>query len=317
MKKTLVIGLIMIISVSMLFAETIEEKLQKFGQENAEKFIQPAVNCFSGNLNSGLYNTAKVLKPFRFQLSFNVMTTFVPDEDKSFIVTNPFIGDTFNPYQENEIETATIFGTDGGSFTGVTEVNGVPVSIDPLKMPDGLDLAGLPLVMPQFALGLPFGNEVQLRYFPKTEVDKEIGDVGFLGIGVKHSIDQYFPGIIPIDVAIQGFYQKLEVGELIEIKSLAANAQLSKKFLIFTFYGGLGWEKTDFLAEYKFTKETFNPSNPAVPMVTEIPVKLELESDNSMKATVGMRLSLLFLKLYGDYSFAKYNTANVGIGLGF
>jgi len=52
-------------------------------------------------------------------------------------------------------------------------------------------------------------------------------------------------------------------------------------------------------------------------MLTEIPVKLELESDNSMKATVGMRLSLLFLKLYGDYSFAKYNTANVGIGLGF
>jgi len=148
-------------------------------------------------------------------------------------------------------------------------------------------------------------------------VDKEIGDVGFLGVGLKHSIDQYFPGIIPIDIAVQGFYQKLEVGDLIEIKSLAANAQLSKKFLIFTLYSGLGWEKTDFLAEYTFTKETFNPADPTTPNVTSIPVKLELESENSMKATVGMRISLLFLKLYGDYSFSKYNTANVGIGLGF
>jgi len=40
-------------------------------------------------------------------------------------------------------------------------------------------------------------------------------------------------------------------------------------------------------------------------------------STNGVRADVGFQLSLYFLKIYASYSFAEYQSANAGIGLGF
>lgn len=298
----------MCVAFTLMFAEneSLEDKLQKFGQDSAEGFIKPVINGLSGDLNSGFYNTAKVLKPFRFQLTVSAMATMVPDEDKTFKMKNPFLGELVNPYVEDEIETATIFGKDGGVFHSAFAGG------DSLVLPDGLDIPTMPLMAPQFALGLPFGTEVQVRYLPKYDVGNDIGEVQYFGVGLKHSVSQYLP-LFPVDIAVQGFYQSFTLGDLIDIKAKAANVQVSKKLLFLTFYGGLGWESTNFKAEYTFEKQNPIPGGAPIP----IPVKLDIDADNSVKATVGMRVSLLFLKLYGDYSFGKCNTACAGLGLGF
>ncbi|HOQ80852.1 MAG TPA: hypothetical protein PKZ69_04170 [Candidatus Cloacimonadota bacterium] len=314
MKKHLITLTLLLFVASMLMAETVEEKLQKFGQDSAEGFIQPFVNAFGNNLNSGFFNTAKVLKPFRFQLNVNMTASLVPDADKTFMVNNPFINDAFNPYNEATIESSTIFGKDGGVFTPRSELSGF---VDELAMPGGLNLEMMPFAVPQFSMGLPLGNEVLVRYFPKMEINKDIGEFTFYGIGLKHSISQYIP-FFPLDVAVQGVYQKMEVGELITIDALAYNAEVSKSFMIFTLYGGIGFEDTNFKAEYSFEKEVFDPNNPAETTTELIPVKLELASDNSMKATVGLRMTLLpFIKVYGDYNMANYESVNAGLAIGF
>ena len=62
----------------------------------------------------------------------------------------------------------------------------------------------------------------------------------------------------------------------------------------------------------------FDPNDPANPSTTTIPVKLELESDNTMKTTIGLRLSPFpFVKIYGDYNIANYNSLNAGLAIGF
>ena len=169
MKKQLILLLALTLIASLLVAETVEEKLQKFGQENAKGFIQPFVNSFGNNLNSGFYNTAKVLKPLRFQFSLNLTASTIPSSDKTFMVQNPFLNDPFNPYIETEIETATIFGKDGGEFT-----SNYP-EFAPFAMPGGLDLKMMPFAVPQVSVGLPLGNEILVRYFPKMEINEDIG----------------------------------------------------------------------------------------------------------------------------------------------
>lgn len=303
MKKNLILTIIVALCFSIMFAESIEEKLQKFGEDTATGYIQPLVNSFGANLNTGFYNSAKVLKPFRPQLTFNLMATMIPEDAKKFKINRP---DTI--YAEENIETSTLFGDEnGGTFHGN---NYYGVQVDSLTMPGGFNLDAVPLVVPQLALGLPFGNEVQLRYMPKYKVSDDFGNIEYLGIGLKHSVSQYLP-LFPVDIAVQGFYQKITLGDILEIKALAANAQVSKKLLFLTIYGGLGWEKTTLDASYTYQKELLDGS------VAEIPVSISLEAENSMRATVGARISLLLLKLYADYSISEYNTVNAGIGLGF
>jgi len=212
MKKFL-ISLIFLAMFSAIFGG-IQEDLEKFGVENGKGYIKPFVNAFGTNLNSGLYNTAKVLKPFTFGLNVNMMAAFVPEEDKTFRPSRPDImvrdanGDPIQYMSQNiylyEIpdgKTATCFGEDGAAIhhnsildnpalltmLGLTQddVN----SLD-IPLPNGANLPAVPLVVPQFQLGLPAGNELMVRGFPKYEISKDVGEVGFWGIGLKHSISQ-------------------------------------------------------------------------------------------------------------------------------
>ena len=86
--KKILLSLLLVIFVTSLFAG-IQEKLEKFGVDNGKAYIKPFVNAYGTNFNSGLYNTAKVLKPFRFGLNINMMLAFVPTEDKMFMPTRP------------------------------------------------------------------------------------------------------------------------------------------------------------------------------------------------------------------------------------
>ncbi len=308
MKKQIILAGFVLLCFSLIFAETIEEKLQKFGTDGAKGYIQPLVNTMGANLNTGFYNSAKVLKPFRPQLTFNIMLTPIPSKGKKFILNRP---DTI--YAEPYLETSTIFGDEtGNTFHGNTYYT---QQVTDITLPGGVNTDVMPLVIPQLALGLPFGNEIQLRYLPKYKVNDDFGNIEFFGIGLKHSVSQYLP-LFPVDIAVQGFYQSITLGDILDIKALALNAQVSKKLLFLTLYGGLGWENTTMDAKYTFIQETIDPvsyqSN-----FTPIPISLSLEAENSVRATAGMRLSLLFLKLYADYSIAAYNTANIGVGVGF
>lgn len=315
MKKLIMISLFTILVVSFLSA-SVEEDLEKFAEENGKGYIQPFVNAFSANLNTGLYNTAKVLKPLRFGFSLNTMAAIIPDDGKTFMAKRPEIKDPITGeylYEPEEIETATFFGDEGKSFSlqGTDYTN-----LDDIEMPDGADFPAAPLFIPQINLGVIGGNEIMVRYIPKVQINDEIGKMGYYGIGLKHSVSQHLPGIIPIDLALQGAYQNFTVGDIINMNSITGNVQISKKLLMWTLYGGIGYEKTTMEVDYETETYQYNEVDNEFEMQTQ-EISFDLESENELRATVGFRYSLLFLKINADYSLCKYPVANLGIGLSF
>ncbi len=307
MKKFMII-LVLILVVSNIFAD-IQNDLEKFEGKNAELFIKPLVNAFGTTMNTGFYNTAKILKPFTFGLNVNLMMAFVPHEDKTFIAKRPDI--TFSGeflYQEETIETATIFGKEGNKFTsnypGITD----------LQMPNGLNIPAIPFAMPQFNLGLPGGNELLIRGFPKAEINPEIGEIGFWGIGLKHNIDQYIP-LFPIDIAVQGVYQNLYVGDILKSTNINANLQVSKRLLMLTGYCGIGIDKTNVTINYGYSYDDVDEYG--VVFQNDKTVDFEVEGENEVRMTAGLRYSILLLKFYADYTISKYSVLNAGFGISF
>jgi hypothetical protein len=301
MKKIAII-LILAGIASSVFAESLEDKLKRFGEENGKGYMQPFVNAMSANLNSGTFNTAKVLKPFRFGVYFNTMLAFVPDEDKTFTAKSP----DANLYSPDETESATVWGNDGAEFSSDY--------VDPLKLPNGANLTAIPLMVPQVHLGLPAGNEIMLRFFPKTEINEKTGELSFFGVGLKHSLNKSILKLVPVDFALQATYQQFKLGDIVEMNSFNVNGQVSKKLLAWTFYGGLGYEGTELKADYSKIEWIYNPdTGTAATFVNDINFKLT--SENDVRLTAGIRYSLLLMKFYADYSLCKYPVFNFGVGV--
>ncbi|MDA3814192.1 MAG: hypothetical protein PF570_08070 [Candidatus Cloacimonetes bacterium] len=322
--KKVFFSLLLIIMITALFAG-VQEKLEQFGKDNGMVYVKPLVTAFGTTMNTGLFNTAKVLKPFAFGLNVNMMAAFVPKEDKIFTAVRPdlFIVNPIDTtqviylYEDEELESATIFGKDGATFIHNSDLNSILGSdadqLD-LSLPNGANLPAVPFLMPQFNLGLPFGNEIMVRGFPKFEINKDIGDIGFWGIGLKHSVSQYIP-LIPIDIAVQAAYQNLYVGDILTFSNINANLEVSKKLLMWTLYTGVGYDKTNVTAKYDYTYKIVNQDNDIESI--EDNIKFDVDGENEYRATAGIRYSLLLLKLYADYTISKYSVFNAGIGVSF
>lgn len=309
MKKIIFISLLLSLMVSITWAESLTKKLENFGAENGEAYISPWVTAFGTSLNTGLYQSAKVLKPFLFGVNVNSMALFVPDEDKTFTLTSPTI-DGINIWENEELESATCFGDKGATVTFKDDISRF---LDP-NLPNGADMSIIPMFIPQVNMGLPFGNEIMVRGFPKVKIQKDVGDFSFWGVGLKHSLDQYIP-LVPIDLAVQAAYQQMSFADVIDINSFAANIHISKKLLMWTLYGGVGYENTNMEVKYQGVSYDVDDNGDIIIVPTE--VTFDIEGENEYRATAGLRYSFLLAKVYADYTLSKYNVLNIGLGLSF
>ncbi|RLC50981.1 MAG: hypothetical protein DRZ79_03500 [Candidatus Cloacimonadota bacterium] len=305
-----------------LYGENVQDKLLSFADENGKGYIKPLVTSFGTNINSGLFNTAKVLKPFKFGILFNGTLAFIPSEEKTFVAKRPQLYDASGTplYEEEELESATVYGKEGAVFHVNSDLpDEIKNELKDLKLPNGAshttNIPFVPLVIPQINLGLPYGNEIMFRMMPSFEMSEKIGAISFWGISLKHSIDQYLPGIIPIDLAVQTAYQSMKLSDIMTFNNFAANAEISKKLQSLTIYAGLGYENSKLNAKYESELTYVNENND---VVTEpLQMDFDVEGDNNFRATFGFRISVLLLKLYADYSVCKYPVANFGFGLSF
>ncbi|MBK9248379.1 MAG: hypothetical protein IPM69_09775 [Ignavibacteria bacterium] len=72
-------------------------------------------------------------------------------------------------------------------------------------LPTGGNISTVFSAIPQFEIGSLYGTELLLRFIPPMKIDKNIGKFAFWGIGLKHSISQYFDNHI-FDAAVQVVY---------------------------------------------------------------------------------------------------------------
>jgi hypothetical protein len=216
----------------------------------------------------------------------------------------------------------TIVNTIGGSQAVISSsnplLNGKTITLPSqpqqiLLLPGGFDFGalGVPLPMPQLDLGLPFGLEFMLRYFPTTSY-KDAGKFNYMGFGLRYSIDQWIP-LCPVDLAVHFITQKLTFKsssdqDIFTGTATAYGVEVSKKLFILTLYGGFQMESSTLtLADYTYAPD------PILPGVT-IP-GFEIKGSDKSRFTVGARLLLLFINVHADYSFATNNVLTLGAGI--
>lgn len=291
---SLVFSLLFIIAIPEGYSQ-VEEAIEQLTGDNTKGYLQPFVNSFANNLNSGLYRTAHVSAVgLHFYVGLAGMVTMIPDDDKIFMGVPP------QPFPSTPVETATVFGEEGAVVSGPGGLN--------YAFQDGV-LNGnvVPFAVPQLEVGSFLGTMVKIRYFSGDLLgadSESLGSIKLIGYGLQHSISQYFL-LFPIDVSAGFFYQKFDIGDYLSTKAVSFGLQASKSVPLLTVYGTLALETTKMDISYTYEGGDISED-----------ILLELKSDNKFRFTAGLRLRLGLIILNGDYSLGNQNTASIGIGLG-
>ncbi len=287
---------------NMSRAQSLEERLQKYGEDFAKGYTGPITDAFGASLNSGWYHSADVSDGLDIFIGVKAMLMPIPEDGKKFKIASIW---------DNTVqEIPTAFGEE-------TEVpiSGAPPGVSPTKYPQGFNLNYAPMIVPHISVGNIFGTRVMLRFLPKTKIGT-IGDFEFFGIGVQHSISRYLP-LVPIDLSALVAYQSLSIGSIVTAKAFTIGAQAGKSISILSIYGGLAYESSKMSFGYDGTFDIPNPSPPPATTTVTKRVGFDTSGKNSFRATVGFSLSLAILIISADYSLASQPAATVGIGLGW
>ena len=224
-------------------------------------------------------------------------------------------------------------------------IKGLPSAF---PLPTGGDISQVYAGVPQFEIGSIYGTELLLRFIPPVKFDKNIGDFSFYGIGLKHSLSQYFDEA-PIDVAVQVVYQRTSLSQIVgvtkaELKADAniydANLQFSKKFKDITpwfgdleFFGGYSFEQFNIVSTYTYTlpvtlqkdlglrvekngEIVADPEN-GYPGDTEPQVAKGTIEDTNHKLILGVAKPIGPVTIAFDYSISRFNLFSLGLDFTF
>lgn len=312
-----------VVSVQFGAAQDLASQLGKLVGKNAMNYVKPIVQGWGADLNSGFYHSADLHDILGFDIQLKVSAARLLDEDKTYdfempdqITYNAFTLRAGTDY-EKFIRASTAVGSKDETIVRTKSTSIVP-NQEIARLPGGYDIPISPLIVPQAAIGLPFGLEVIGRFIPTTTLSSEgtdIGKVNFLGFGVRHDIDQYIPAPLPIDIAVHFMTQKFNFKDasdnnLISASATAYGVEASAKAAIFTLYGGFQLESSKF---------TIGPYTATIKEGTQTRTvrvdEFEIEGKNSSRFHAGLRLVLLIVNVHADYSFAETPVITVGAGI--
>ncbi|MDG2194478.1 MAG: hypothetical protein P8K77_06455 [Polaribacter sp.] len=303
-------------------------------------YFNPAVKGFIYGMNNGWYHTAKVHKTLGFDISIVGNLSITPTEDKVFDISGlnsiTSTATTAPTFAGNNTETPMV-------VTRTITVNGTPREVSANfemlgGLQDKLSLGGLPTPAVQANLGLPFETELMVRYLPETTFKDS--NINMMGIGIKKEITSWFGPIdkLPLHISLMAAYSALDVnydlkdintsvfqmsnaGADLQIKAYTVQAIASLNFPFISAYGGIGYSSGTstfkMKGTYKGTYQTGLPApNHEISETLTPPSNMEFDA-SGMKTTLGARISLLFFKIFADYTFQEYNTVSVGVAFSF
>jgi hypothetical protein len=320
------------------------------GKEDAQKLLQPyvapAVNAFGAALAGGWYNTAEPHKLGGFDITFSTSAAIVPEKYKTFLIDDSELNFLKLDDQENP-ETQTISGE---GISGPQMVyNFAGFQSPAFRMPEGLNTRWVPAPMIQAGVGLIKGTDVMFRFLPNVKY--EGNEIGLWGIGGRHDIKQWIPGVKKLPVfkmsLMYGFtklhtFVKMNIdkntigaGSLegpdtwdnqymkVWVKSQTLNLLFAADLKVVTFYGGLGIvnTKTNLKMEGAFPTVTLDSAlEPVVVAITD-PLEMNIKNqDGSVtkpRLNAGIRFKLAIVTLHFDYSWANYSVLTAGLGFSF
>ncbi len=279
----------------------IEDQVSEYAETNGEGYLQPLADAIGADLNGGLWHSAHIPEEgFYVSVEFLLLNVYFDDEQRTFTFALPE-GET-----DDSLEVPTVVGdTEGGTI----DVDG---GLDQAYVP-GFDINSFAVAVPQLRIGAVKGTEAIIRFVPPLETgDVELGDLSLFGIGGRHSISQYMAADFPVDLAAGFFWQNLQVGdELIDGQAMTFGLQGSMGFAA----GFAIIEPYACVAYDTYSQDVLYVFDEGGP--DEETIDLSMESDATVRFTLGLHVRAAFLDLNAEYNFAAMNGFALGFGFAF
>ena len=300
-------------------------------------YLNPAMVGMMNTASSAWYSTAETHKRFGFDITFNFVGSFIPDDQLTFDI-NKYVDSPNNKnnfaVDGNPNRLPTIFGTKDISPAITSDIFN-PLAKFPMDAPNGIGLgsAVAPSAMVQAGVGIGWGTEVKFRFMPK--VGSGGYEAGLWGLAIQHDVAQYIPVIkrLPISVSVLGGYTKSSATwefndddnewftdtnqhTNFEVQNYTFQLLASTNIPIINAYAGIGYNtsKASFQMNGEYYIDDENPS-PGNGQYVD-PASGDWKS-SGFTGTIGARLSIAFFKIFADYTFKEYNTASAGISFSF
>jgi hypothetical protein len=277
MKKHLYLQSTFILTFFLLFSIVSKAQINQVGSMMAagkadaqllfESYLSPYINGFGAAMAGGWYNTAETHKPGGFDITFTVNAAMVPEKYTTMDLAALDL-QSLHLNNPDENITPTVAGiNEEGSQLNYTLAG---YDLRAFNMPQGLDWRYVPAPTVQASVGLFKGFDLLGRYFPN--IKKNDNSIGLWGLGVKHDIKQWIPGLnkLPVlQLSLMYGYTKLHTNVGISVEpdqigardntttiswdnqemnfiaqSHTANLLVAAKLPVITFYGGAGFIKT-------------------------------------------------------------------------
>jgi hypothetical protein len=361
MKKKLIISLLCLLTVQLFFRSTTYGQIKQIGDflstgtDDAstilQEYLKPYANSFGADLSSGWYNTAKVHKLGGFDITFSINASIVPAADKSFDITKIGLKGTYNVTGSGITPTVAGKNDPGPQVELRDQTNAY--TLTKFTMPKGTGVGILPAPMLQLGIGLVKETEVVIRWVPTMNFGSS--SLGLWGIGLKHSIKQWIPGIkmapffnlsffggytsfksnvdlsltpafynglspAPQDNTVKsknGDNQNLEM----KVKSFTMNIVASFDLPVVTLYGGVGFcsTTTSLALNGYYPVPALSGTNVVISDSKTDPFMNIKFSGNGTKPRLnaGIKFKMAIITLHFDYTLAKYSVATAGLGISF
>lgn len=212
-----------------------------------------------------------------------------------------------------------------------------------ITLPPGANMSTIIAAVPQIEIGALYGTELMIRYIPPVEFDPNVGAFSFWGVGLRHSLSQYFPERW-FDLALQGVYQgtwlrntvgftesKLDADATIFSGNLHASKNLWGNLDVYT---GIAYEYIDVNSSYTYVLpqemqiELGLLPKPIVDGTPSIPTKDQpgdqkpqtssvRAHNTNVKWTIGATYTVGPLRIAVDYNVSHFNILSAGISYQF
>ncbi|MEK6755651.1 MAG: DUF6588 family protein, partial [Bacteroidota bacterium] len=161
-------GFMLIVCFNAVAQDDLGKQLGKVAGQNAISYVAPLLSGLGADLNSGFYHSADLHDILGFDIGVKLSAALTTDEDKVFdfvlpdqIVYSGFTLRAGTDYDKVITGSPTALGEKTGKEVKVKSTSGfVPLRGQTIfTTPQGFNLKGVPLIVPQASVGLPLGIE--------------------------------------------------------------------------------------------------------------------------------------------------------------
>jgi hypothetical protein len=187
-----------------------------------EQYIRPYANIIGADLNTGWYNTARPHELGGLSVTATVSWAYAPPSALSYDLSGLELNASLEPTKPSIAPTVAGSQEERPELFYTQSINGTEYEYARFTHPNGTGYNYFPLPMAQLSVGLPLGTDVSVRYMPQIPIQK-YGEIGLWGVGGKHSISQWIPGIKDLellDISVQGGYTKVTSSAHLKIEPM-------------------------------------------------------------------------------------------------